>query len=119
MAQRPVTRADIIAWHVSLEIEGFDRIYLNGWVPALVPEHQQLSILHPVAAAQQDDQAEYPARQHVGDLEQPRPAKHHRVQPVAQDAGQLSQSSIRAAQDRRKVLGGVINECYRAAKLIS
>ena len=36
----------------------------------LVPEHQQLSILRPVATAQQDDQAEYPARQHVDDLQQ-------------------------------------------------
>ena len=35
MAKRPVTLADIVAGHVSLEIEGFDRIYLNGWVPAL------------------------------------------------------------------------------------
>ncbi|HUY52751.1 MAG TPA: hypothetical protein VMV92_44800 [Streptosporangiaceae bacterium] len=47
----------------------------------LVPEHQQLRILRPVATAQQDDQAAYPARQHIGDLEQhpasqapPRPA---------------------------------------------
>jgi hypothetical protein len=29
MAQRPVTLTDIVAGHVSLEIEGFDRIYLN------------------------------------------------------------------------------------------
>ena len=35
MAHRPVTLADIVAGYVSLEIEGFDRIYLNGWVPAL------------------------------------------------------------------------------------
>ena len=35
MAQRPVTLTDIVAGHVSLDIEGFDRIYLNGWVPAL------------------------------------------------------------------------------------
>src|SRR5437868_14565789 len=35
MAQRPVTLADIVRGHVSLEIEGFDRLYLNGWVPAL------------------------------------------------------------------------------------
>src|SRR5690242_8172641 len=35
MAQRPVTLADIVRGHVSLEIEGFDRIYFNGWVPAL------------------------------------------------------------------------------------
>ena len=35
MAQRSVTLTDIVAGHVSLEIEGFDRIYLNGYVPAL------------------------------------------------------------------------------------
>jgi hypothetical protein len=35
MAQRPVTLKDIVAGHVSLDIEAFDRIYLNGWVPAL------------------------------------------------------------------------------------
>jgi hypothetical protein len=35
MVQRPVTLTDIVAGHVSLEIEGFDRIYLNGYVPAL------------------------------------------------------------------------------------
>jgi hypothetical protein len=35
MSKRPVTLADIVAGHVSLEIEGFDRLYLNGWVPAL------------------------------------------------------------------------------------
>ncbi len=29
MAQRPVTLADIVSGHVSLEIEGFDRLYLN------------------------------------------------------------------------------------------
>jgi hypothetical protein len=47
-----------------------------------MPEHQQISILRLVATAQQDDQAEHPARQHVGDLEQhpasqapPRPAR--------------------------------------------
>ena len=35
MSQRPVTLADVVAGHVSLAIDGFDRIYLNGWVPAL------------------------------------------------------------------------------------
>ena len=30
MAQRPVTLVDIVGGHVSLEIEGFDRLYLNG-----------------------------------------------------------------------------------------
>jgi hypothetical protein len=36
----------------------------------LVPEHQQLDILRPVAAEHQDSHAEYPARQQVDDLEQ-------------------------------------------------
>ncbi len=29
MAQRPVTLTDIVRGHVSLEIEGFDRLYFN------------------------------------------------------------------------------------------
>ena len=29
MAQRPVTLANIVRGHVSLEIEGFDRLYFN------------------------------------------------------------------------------------------
>jgi hypothetical protein len=35
----------------------------------LVPEHEQFSILRRVAAEHQDGQAEYPAREQVGDLE--------------------------------------------------
>jgi hypothetical protein len=35
-----------------------------------MPEHEQLSILCPVAAERQDDQAEYLARERVDDLEQ-------------------------------------------------
>jgi len=35
MARRPVTLTDIIAGHVSLEIEGFDRSTSTGYVPAL------------------------------------------------------------------------------------
>src|SRR5438067_6259085 len=46
MAQRPVTLADIVRGHVSLEIEGFDRIYLNGWVPALQTSGQVAGWLH-------------------------------------------------------------------------
>ena len=46
MAHRPVTLADIVAGHVNLEIEGFDRIYLNGWVPALQTSGQVAGWLH-------------------------------------------------------------------------
>jgi hypothetical protein len=46
MAQRSVTLSDIVAGHVSLEIEGFDRIYLNGWVPALQTSGQVAGWLH-------------------------------------------------------------------------
>src|SRR6266700_717677 len=46
MAHRPVTLADIVAGHVSLEIEGFDRIYLNGYVPALQTGGQVAGFLH-------------------------------------------------------------------------
>ena len=46
MAQRPVTLTDIVAGHVSLEIEAFDRIYLNGYVPALQTSGQIAGWLH-------------------------------------------------------------------------
>ena len=46
MAQRPVTLADIVRGHVSLEIEGFDRLYFNGWVPALQTSGQLAGWLH-------------------------------------------------------------------------
>ena len=46
MAKRPVTLADIVAGHVSLAIDGFDRIYLNGWVPALQTSGQIAGWLH-------------------------------------------------------------------------
>ena len=46
MAQRPVTLADIVHGHVSLEIEGFDRLYFNGWVPALQTSGQIAGWLH-------------------------------------------------------------------------
>jgi len=46
MAQRPVTLADIVRGHVSLEIEGFDRLYFNGWVPALQTSGQVAGWLH-------------------------------------------------------------------------
>ena len=46
MVQRPVTLTDIVSGHVSLEIEGFDRLYLNGWVPALQTSGQIAGWLH-------------------------------------------------------------------------
>ena len=46
MVQRPVTLADIVAGHVSLEIEAFDRLYFNGWVPALQTSGQIAGWLH-------------------------------------------------------------------------
>ena len=46
MAQRPVTLADIVRGHVSLEIDGFDRLYFNGWVPALQTSGQIAGWLH-------------------------------------------------------------------------
>jgi hypothetical protein len=36
----------------------------------LVPEHEQLGILRPVAPEHQDGKAEYPAGEQVDDLEQ-------------------------------------------------
>ena len=41
----------------------------------LVPEHEQFSILRPVAAEQHDRQAEHPARQQIDDLEQHPPSQ--------------------------------------------
>jgi hypothetical protein len=35
MAKRPVTTADVLDGHVSLDLECLDRIYLNGYVPKL------------------------------------------------------------------------------------
>ncbi|HET9257215.1 MAG TPA: hypothetical protein VFO16_18730 [Pseudonocardiaceae bacterium] len=35
MATRVVTVGDILGGHVGLDLECFDRIYLNGWVPNL------------------------------------------------------------------------------------
>jgi len=53
-----------------------------------VPEYQQRSILRRVAPEQQDDKAEYPARQHVGDLER-HPASQPSLRPgVGNSAGQ-------------------------------
>jgi hypothetical protein len=46
MAQRPVTLTDIVRGHVSLEIEGFDRLYFNGWVAALQTSGQIAGWLH-------------------------------------------------------------------------
>ncbi len=46
MAQRPVTLADIVRGQVSLEIEGFGRLYFSGWVPALQTSGQVVGWLH-------------------------------------------------------------------------
>ena len=46
MAQRRVTLTDVVRGHVSLEIEGFDRLYFNGWVPALQTSGQVAGWLH-------------------------------------------------------------------------
>jgi hypothetical protein len=35
MAKRPVTTADVLDGHVSLDLQCLDRIYLNGYVPNL------------------------------------------------------------------------------------
>ena len=45
MAKRPVTLSDVVAGHVSLEIEGFDRIYLNGYVPGMQTSGQVAGFL--------------------------------------------------------------------------
>ena len=45
MARRPVTVTDILDGHVVLDLDRFDRIYLNGWVPTLQVPGQVVSFL--------------------------------------------------------------------------
>jgi hypothetical protein len=45
MATRVVTVNDILAGHVALDLECFDRIYLNGWVPNLQVPGQVVNFL--------------------------------------------------------------------------
>ena len=45
MATRVVTVNDILDGHVGLDLECFDRIYLNGWVPNLQVSGQVVSFL--------------------------------------------------------------------------
>ena len=45
MAQRLVTVNDVLDGHVGLDLECFDRIYLNGWVPTLQVPGQVVSFL--------------------------------------------------------------------------
>jgi hypothetical protein len=45
MAKRPVTVNDILDGHVVLDLEAFDRIYLNGYVPNLQVGGQVVNFL--------------------------------------------------------------------------
>ena len=45
MATRVVTVNDLLEGHVGLDLECFDRIYLNGWVPTLQVLGQVVSFL--------------------------------------------------------------------------
>ena len=45
MATRVVTVNDILDGHVALDLECFDRIYLNGWVPTLQVSGQVVNFL--------------------------------------------------------------------------
>jgi len=45
MATRVVTVNDVLDGHVGLDLECFDRIYLNGWVPTLQVPGQVVSFL--------------------------------------------------------------------------
>src|SRR3954462_13581664 len=45
MATRVVTVNDILDGHVGLDLECFDRIYLNGWVPNLQVSGQGVGFL--------------------------------------------------------------------------
>jgi small basic protein len=45
MATRVVTVNDVLDGHVGLDLECFDRIYLNGWVPNLQVPGQVVGFL--------------------------------------------------------------------------
>jgi hypothetical protein len=75
------------------------RLTCRGSTAFWCREHQQLSILRLVATAEQDDQAEYPARQQVDDLEQHPASQPSPRQACWQQRRSTTQSSIRAAQD--------------------
>ena len=45
VATRVVTVNDVLDGHVGLDLECFDRIYLNGWVPSLQVPGQVVSFL--------------------------------------------------------------------------
>jgi hypothetical protein len=45
MATRVVTVKDVLEGHVGLDLECFDRIYLNGWVPNLQVPGQVVGLL--------------------------------------------------------------------------
>ena len=45
MATRPVTVNDVLGGHVALDLECFDRIYLNGYVPSLQVGGQVVNFL--------------------------------------------------------------------------
>jgi hypothetical protein len=45
MATRAVTVNDVLDGHVGLDLECFDRIYLNGWVPTLQVPGQVVGFL--------------------------------------------------------------------------
>ena len=45
MASRVITVNDILDGHVGLDLECFDRIYLNGWVPNLQVSGQVIGFL--------------------------------------------------------------------------
>jgi hypothetical protein len=45
MAKRPVTENDVLDGHVTLDLESFDRIYLNGYLPTLQVGGQVVNFL--------------------------------------------------------------------------
>lgn len=49
MATRVLTVYDILDGHVGLDLECFDRTYLNGWVPTLQVPGQVVNFLTHVA----------------------------------------------------------------------
>ena len=77
----------------------------------LVPEHQQLGALHPVPADHHDSQAEQPAHEQAGDLEQHLASQPSLHRLVGQKGRSTTRSSFRAAQDPRRAGRTGYNGC--------
>ena len=145
MAQRPVTLADIVAGHVSLEIEAFDRIYLNGYVRGMQSSGQVASFLHsrgfpiasPAALGQNAQAFRAAVRRYAQDNGIPQVSfrkgdrKLDVIRPYLEAAEQAGQSKVVAVGEAREFQwvfdatrkqdagGGVWFRFYRTERLVT